>query len=281
MAFDMPIERVSFVALDLETTGLAPGFDRITEVGAVRFRVAPDGRVTAGPRFERLVDPGRPIPLPIERLTGISDEMVAGAPLVRDVLPALLEFLAAESPTVVLAHNARFDLSFLVAAAHRSGDSWVGPPMVCTVDIARRSLPDAPRYGLGHLVEYLGCNGGGGAFHRGLADALHARNLFSRCVSHVGSASLRGLGVHAPVPIPDARDFEVEIPERLTPLEPCIEAQRRVEMTYRGGSKGRHLRPVTPLAFYMRGGVLYLRAWCHLDDVAKNFRCDRISALGP
>lgn len=276
----LPIEQVSFVALDLETTGLAPGCDRIMEIGAARFGVRRCGTLVPGPRLETLVNPRRQIPVPVVRLTGITDAMVAHAPDLREAWPRLLAFLAEEGPTVLLAHSAHFDLSFLVAAAHELGVLWTGPPAVCTVEVARAALPDAPRYALAPLVEWLLANSHGAAFHRALADALHARNVFGGCVGRTGARTLRELGVSEALDLPRPSDFEVEVPQRLSSLERCILSQTAVSMVYRGGSKGRQERPVTPLAFYMREGVLYLRGWCHLDDVAKSFRCDRIGHLG-
>jgi len=98
----------NFVALDLETTGLEPGVDRIIEVGAVRVR---DGQVVA--EFSQLIDPQIPVPQHITELTGIAQEDCLGQPTVGQVLPQVLDFLA-EDPLV--AHNAPFDISFLQAA---------------------------------------------------------------------------------------------------------------------------------------------------------------------
>ncbi|MGM0575265.1 MAG: exonuclease domain-containing protein [Myxococcota bacterium] len=266
---------MTFVAVDLETTGLSPGFDRITEFGAARFRVRRDGTIVTGPTLEHLVNPGRRIPPPVARLTGITDEMVADAPPLDAVWADIEAFLGAGGPTVLLAHNARFDLSFLVAGAEQIGREWQGAPMACTVRVARRSLPDAPRYGLEPLVAWLGCCGDEAHHHRALADALHARNVFGRCVAARRPRTLDDLGV-PPTRVPRTRELHVDVPDRLAPLMEHIEERRRLRMRYRGGSKGKIKRPVTPLSFYERDGILYLRAWCHLDDVAKSFRADRI-----
>jgi DNA polymerase III epsilon subunit-like protein len=95
----------AFCIVDLETTGGSPGSSKITEIGAVRVEGL---RITA--RFATLVDPGRPIPETITRLTGISDAMVAGRP---EIGAALEEFVAFARDDVLVAHNAPFDLRFL------------------------------------------------------------------------------------------------------------------------------------------------------------------------
>jgi DNA polymerase-3 subunit epsilon len=96
---------VVFTVVDLETTGGTPGFAKITEIGAVRVA---GGRQVA--TFTQLVDPRQPIPAIITSITGIDDEMVADAPPIQVALPRFVEFAA---DSVLVAHNARFDLGFL------------------------------------------------------------------------------------------------------------------------------------------------------------------------
>jgi len=97
-----PLVDTTFVVLDLETTGLSPDRDRITEVGAVRAR---GGEVLA--ELRTFVHPGVPIPPAVTAITGITDADVADAPDVTVVLPSVLDFLG---DAVFVAHNARFDL---------------------------------------------------------------------------------------------------------------------------------------------------------------------------
>ncbi|MEZ4267114.1 MAG: exonuclease domain-containing protein [Myxococcota bacterium] len=276
MPWRLPLPEVTFVSVDLETTGLAPGFDRIIEVGVARFRVRADGSVVAGAVFDELVDPGKAILPTVSTLTGISNEDVAAAPPIEALWPAIVEALRPEGPTILLAHNAAFDVSFLLAAAALIDPTWTPPPAACTVRIARRTLPDAPRYALEVLVNWLGCGGDSPSHHRALADALHARNLFARCVARSGARSMLDLGVSEPVPTPALADIASLIPPGLRGLEAAIAEQRLLHIRYRGGSKGTQRRPITPQGFYVRDGVLYLRAVCHVDQVAKSFRCDRI-----
>ncbi len=132
-----PLVETTFVVLDLETTGLSPGTDRITEVGAVRAR---GGVVEA--ELRTFVHPGVPIPAAVTAITGITDADVAGAPTEADVLPLLLEFLGG---AVLVAHNARFDLGFVRAAADRLGLGPVRPAVVDTAVLARRLVRDEVR----------------------------------------------------------------------------------------------------------------------------------------
>ncbi|MEC9071208.1 MAG: exonuclease domain-containing protein, partial [Myxococcota bacterium] len=87
MPWNRPIHEVSFVAFDLEATGLTPMVDTVTEVGAVRFRITRDGTVKQGPVMESLVCPGREIPSRVSELTGIDDAMVRDAPTLEELWP--------------------------------------------------------------------------------------------------------------------------------------------------------------------------------------------------
>ncbi len=144
-----PLHAVTFVVLDLETTGGAPDGNGITEVGAVKVR----GGEELG-QFATLVNPGGPIPPLITAMTGITHAMVAPAPVIDEVLPALLEFL---SGAVLVAHNAPFDTGFLKAACQRHGYRWPAPPVVDTAMLARRVLlnDEVPNHQLGTLARYF------------------------------------------------------------------------------------------------------------------------------
>jgi len=113
---NLPLPNVQFVALDLETTGLYPVSCRIVEFGAVRFKLA-KGELH---RFEQLVDPECPIPSDATRIHGITDAMVCSMPTVAATLPIFLGFLG-DPDTVLLAHNASFDLGFLSFALAKLG----------------------------------------------------------------------------------------------------------------------------------------------------------------
>ena len=106
-----PLREITFVVVDLETTGGSSRTEAITEIGAVKVR---GGEVLG--EFATLVDPGRSIPPQITMLTGITDAMVFDAPRIGAVLPSFLEFIRG---SVLVAHNAGFDVGFLRAACAR------------------------------------------------------------------------------------------------------------------------------------------------------------------
>ena len=126
-----PLDQVTFVVVDLETTGTQAS-DAITEIGAVKVR---GGEIIG--EFATLVQPSHEISPMITVLTGITNAMVADSPLIEAVLPAFLEFLGS---CVVVAHNAPFDVGFLKRACLAHDYSWPDPVVVDTVRLARSAL---------------------------------------------------------------------------------------------------------------------------------------------
>ena len=144
-----PLREVTFVVLDLETTGAPPDGTGITEIGALKVR----GGEELG-SFATLVNPGGPIPPLITALTGITQAMVLPAPTIEEALPALLEFLAG---AVFVAHNASFDSGHLKAACQRYGYRWPAPPILDTAALARRVLirDEVPNHQLATLAHHF------------------------------------------------------------------------------------------------------------------------------
>ncbi len=148
-ALARPLSEASFVVVDLETAGGQPaGGTGIIEIGAVRVD---GGRI--GARFAQLVNPGRRLPPFITQLTGISDDMLADQPPIEQVMG---RFLAFAGDAVLVAHNARFDLSFLNAALQALDGRTLHQPHLCTLRLARRLLPTLRRRGLDSVAGHFG-----------------------------------------------------------------------------------------------------------------------------
>ena len=180
-----PLAQVTFVVVDLETTGGSPGDDAITEIGAVKLR----GGACLG-TFSTLVNPGRDIPPTITFLTGITHAMVVTAPRIDSVLPAFLEFLGTDA--VIVGHNIRFDLAFLDAAIRRHGYARLHQPSVDTCGLARRLVRDeVPNCKLSTLAERFRL--GHRPTHRALDDALATGDLLHVLLERAGSLGVLGL----------------------------------------------------------------------------------------
>ncbi len=192
---DVPLRDTTFVVVDLETTGArasaAPGgeADAITEIGAVKVR----GGTVLG-EFATLVDPQRGIPPQIVRLTGITTAMVSDAPTIDTALPLFLEFAGLGSGSVLVAHNAGFDVGFLSAAALRCGIGWPRPPVLCTVRLARRVLSrdEAPSVRLAELTRLFAI--AARPTHRALADARATVDVLHTLIDRVGNQGVHTYG---------------------------------------------------------------------------------------
>ncbi len=180
-----PLSGVTFVVVDLETTGGSPRDCAITEIGAVKVR----GGVVLG-EFQTLVDPGQEIPPYISVLTGITSMMVMAAPRIDAVLPAFLEFARG---SVLVAHNAPFDLGFLKAACAASGLLWPPTASVDTAVLARRLLTrdEVPNCKLGTLAPYFSATTT--PCHRALDDARATVDVLHGLLERLGPLGVSSL----------------------------------------------------------------------------------------
>ncbi len=172
---DPDLSTVSFVVIDLETTGTRPGAGKITEIGAVRIEGL---RQVA--TFETLVNPLRSIPPMVIQITGITPLMVRDAPRIEEVMPHLLDFVRG---AVMVAHNAIFDLSFLNYELTRLRGRRLGDGAIDTVTMARCAAPGLPNYRLGTVAGALGSPVA--PTHRALADAEATAHVFLHLVGRL------------------------------------------------------------------------------------------------
>ncbi|MDQ3748218.1 MAG: exonuclease domain-containing protein [Acidobacteriota bacterium] len=170
-----------FVVFDLETTGAKAPPCRVTEIGAYRVK---NGKITE--EFQTLVNPETPIPPFISQLTGISNEMVRAAPKFHEVVNDFLDFIG---DSVLVAHNAHFDMRFLNHEINRVyADYRVANPSLCTVRLSRRLVPNVENHRLNTLADYYSValvN-----HHRASDDAHATAHIFLKLL-----AELQNLGV--------------------------------------------------------------------------------------
>jgi DNA polymerase III subunit epsilon len=193
----LSLAEVTFVVLDLETTGGSPQDGGITEIGAVKVR----GGERLG-EFQTLVRPPVSIPPFIAVLTGITDSMVADAPSLPAVLPTFLEFIAG---TVLVAHNAPYDIGFLKGACLRTGHQWPAATVIDTVRLARHivSKDEVPNRKLGTLATLFGSPTT--PDHRALNDARATVHVLHALLGRIGSLGVTSLG--------ELRSFSTKVPE--------------------------------------------------------------------
>ena len=167
-AFSMP-RADTVIVLDFETTGLSPDMgDRAIEIGAVRLECG-----IIKERFQELMNPGRRVSEFIEDYTGITNDMLYGAPSCSSVMKQFADFIEDHN---LVAHNASFDKRFLDAELTRISKGYSGQ-FACSMLAARRIFQHAPNHQLATLVRYANIHSDG-AFHRALYDSEMTAKLW-------------------------------------------------------------------------------------------------------
>lgn len=175
----------SYVAFDLETTGLRPKYDKILEIGAVKVIC---GEVTQ--TYETFVDCGAEIPERITQLTGITQEMVAGSSGTREAVERFLDFAG---DSVLLGHNVLFDYSFMKRNVINLGGTFERKG-IDTLAISRSCHPELPGKSLDKMAQHYGIPQT--QHHRALDDALTAARLYERLKEEFGEVRPRSCLKH-------------------------------------------------------------------------------------
>jgi DNA polymerase III subunit epsilon len=252
-----------FVAFDVETTGLIAGVDRVVELAAVAFQ---GEQVVEA--FSALVNPGVPVPAVVTRVTGITDETLIGAPPPAGPLADFLRTLSRGTP---VAHNAVFDVGFVLTEAQEAGLALPQGPVLDTRGLARRAFPGRFSYGLGNLVKDLQIQTLG--VHRALADAHACRTLFLECVRRLGKdgePALEELARLSGAPL----DFHGHAPRQpgiARMLQKAVLAGSGVQITYRSSDGEITERMIMPLSISCVGGDPAVRAFCTLRGDNRTF----------
>ncbi len=163
-----PFNELSFVVVDLETTGGGTRHHRIIEIGAVKIV---NRRITE--TFKSFIDPQRGIPDYVIKITGIKPSMLVNAPLASEILPKFLDFLG---DSVVIAHNLPYDLGFLNTTLSRYGSRRVHNHALCTLELSRLLVPELRNHKLEDLADFFEVSAK--TRHRALDDARATARVF-------------------------------------------------------------------------------------------------------
>lgn len=262
---------LTFVAFDVETTGLSAIACKLVELSGVKFTLASPHVET----FTTLIDPGEPIPAEVSKLHGITDDMVADAPTIDAVLPGFYEWCA---DSIMIAHNASFDVEFLKVHSMRQRLTLPSNAVVCTLALAQNLVRDSVNHKLKTLSEHFGF--GGSLYHRALDDSLYVHKLFAKLIE-VGKMETFGhLEDHsATFSFTESQKYApVELSEQLRAyldlITSAIDAQTEIKLTY--SSAFQSTRVVLPQAVIESRGSVYLTAMCRKSNAERTFRLDRI-----
>jgi DNA polymerase-3 subunit epsilon len=259
--FDLSNCRFAF--LDLETTGLSPWFgDRVCEVGIV---------TTEGRRirdtWQQLVNPDRPLSPAAASTNGLTDAELLKAPFFHEIAAQVEERLR---DSVVVCHNARFDLQFLDSEFRRLGHEIQIPNVIDTLFLAREFF-DFPSYTLAAIADEFHIQNP--QAHRALADALTDKNVFFGIMDALKPAG-RSLDDYIGIYNSPAWPREgIQLP---TNLDEALKSGKPMKIVYIDGKGQRTERAITPILVLGLADYIYLRAYCHLRNEERAFRLDRI-----
>jgi DNA polymerase III epsilon subunit-like protein len=201
--------------------------------------------------------------------------MVRAQPSIEDVLPEFARFLG-QSETILLAHNASFDVGFLSAAFSRCNADLPEHPIIDTLALSRRTLPRLRNHRLETVARHLRI--ADSTEHRALGDALVVQSVFLKLLSQAPAIKTPAdlSDVVSPIYFEPIISGPVTVPKRYAPLVQAIEIGRAISIVYAGGTKSQRKRLITPISLTEVRGSVYLIAHCHIDDMEKHFRLDRI-----
>lgn len=274
------LSELTFVAFDVETTGLSAVACRVVELSGVRFRLGDGGLQNSGGEaefltFSELIKPDQPIPPEVAQIHGISDAMVADCPAISQVLPRFREF---SKDTLLIAHNASFDVEFLKLESLRNGQELPDNLVADTLAMAQQMRLGTVNHKLKTLCEHFGFPGS--TYHRALDDSIYVRKLFEKLVQAGNlktTDDLVSLGAlfsfnceqrFAP-PVLTAAEKE-----RLSLIREALNCGKQIKMVYE--SEFRSTRIVSPLAIMESRGSYYITAFCTRSRAERTFRLDRI-----
>lgn len=264
----LDLSNCRFAFLDLETTGLSPWFgDRICEVGIL---LTEGKRVKY--RYEQLVNPQRPLSPAAASTNRLQDADLATAPTFSQIIGQVDALL---KDSVVVCHNAQFDLQFLDAEYRRLGRELQIPNLIDTLLMARNHFSFASNSLTNIAAEFEIQNP---EAHRALSDALTDKNVFFAMMALLlqnGHQLEDFIGIYNSPAWPTD---EIRLP---THLQELIEGKKRLHLIYEDKKGKRSARQITPLGVMGLSDYLYLRAYCHLRQEERNFRLDRMIELRP
>ncbi len=263
---------VYFAFLDVETTGLDPvSGDKICEIAVIKTI---DGQVAD--EFVTIVNPGRNIPERAISIHGITQVMVNRAPLFRDIAKVLLDFL---NDTVIVAHNAKFDLEFLRSELKNMNQSLPENEVIDTLGIARRYY-SFPSNSLGEIARYIGLPID--EEHRALADVTTTKDIFEYFLKDLERRGIRLKRLKDILKL-QGKSVELQTTNELvlpTEIEQALRDKGKLEIKYLSAYKEEtSISVIEPFDISVSKANTYIHAYCHLRKQRCTFRLDRILGI--
>jgi DNA polymerase-3 subunit epsilon len=265
---DLPLSAIPLTFLDFETTGLSPyRGDRVCEVALQRVV---GGAVELS--FATLIDPQRPLSERSFAVNRISAEQLAGSPTFAAIAGSLR---AALVDSVIVAHNAPFDLEFLHTELALAGEPPLLVPVVDTLAIARRLFPRRQSHSLAALASALGSPP---PSHRAMDDVLALRVVFDDMAKHLAALGITTLGDL----LRYTRGLRPGEPEPIAPpvIVEALRDGKLLKIVYTSRNiPAPTERLIRPIEITSENGVLFLRAYCYLREDLRAFVIAKMSTI--
>lgn len=260
-----------FIAFDTETTGMWAASHKIVEISAVKFSLNQQETEI----FDFLVNPKRKIPADVIEIHGITDDMVETAPDIKTVLSKFIEFCGDDS--ILIAHNAPFDISFVGCELSRSDLSFGNNPIMDTVNIFKYLYPDLASYSLMNLCKKFKVKQENR--HRALSDAYNVYHLFLEALKKFPDVKNQtGLKEYFKIHyMTEAINKTTEIPSEYKDIKEAIDKKFRLEIEYQHPKRGADKRIIIPREIHQLGSSFYIIGYCELVKEDRTFRLDRIN----
>jgi DNA polymerase-3 subunit epsilon len=261
-----------FAFLDVETTGLDPNSgDKICEIAVIK---TVNGQIAD--EFVTLLNPGRTIPERAVSIHGITQTMVNRSPFFRDIANDLLDFL---NDTVIVAHNARFDLEFLRSELRNLNLYLPENNIIDTLAIARRYYT-FPSNSLGDIARYIGLPID--KQHRALADVTTTKDILEYFIKDLERRGIRLKSLKDILKL-QGKSVELRTSNELvlpTEIEQALREKSKLEIKYLSAYKEEtSTRVIEPFDISVSKANTYIHAYCHLRKERCTFRLDRILGI--
>ncbi len=263
----LPLKKVVFCFLDLETTGLHPQHgDQICEIGLLKTK---NNKIIDS--YESLINPRMPISPGAREVTGITDKMLNSAPVFKNVANKILKFIEG---TVIVAHNAPFDLNFFGMHLYNLKILFPENPVIDTLALAR-AYYQFPSNTLTNIASYFDINTS--EAHRALGDTIMTKEIFHRFLDDFKEKK-KDITLYDLLELNGGSIVFPTYGEMILPpeIEESLRTNKRLKIRYISAQGDETVRTIRPVSIVPYQDYTYLISHCLLREKRRTFRLDRI-----
>ncbi|MCD4779858.1 MAG: WYL domain-containing protein [Candidatus Omnitrophica bacterium] len=263
---------VTIAIVDVETTGLSPIHgDRLVEIAAMKIK-----GMKIVDRWESLIYPGREMTVEASMVNGITDDMLVGQPMAKDMLPSFMDFIEG---AYMMGHNVKFDWKFINNELDLAGyDPIKEDVLIDTIKISRGIVPGLPSYALLALSRFFGIRQT--QMHRAMSDVELTFQVFCRLMEQIDNKGywefenfINVFGVK--------KLRKQHVRHKIKVIQEASNRQEAVKVLYVGGGRKTSYRKVMPKKIVGEGKETVIVGYCYLRENERYFRLDRIVAVEP